>query len=583
MHRIKTLIQHLKPGASLQDPKLDNQIVAVSENSTSSTRGFPADYPVFRTELNPVHFLKRTALLYPTRPAVVYQDKTQDYATFSHRVRRFASAITKSASVQKGDRIAVLVPNCPVILEAHFAVPLAGCALVCINTRLNSSEIEYILEKSKSKILFVDYELAPLVANAKKCGVVEVIVCNDRYDSTDPFETFVRKESAPEPPRFDDFPPLKDESETITINFTSGTTGRPKGVMYHYRGAYLLALGDVLEMQLTCESKYLWVVPMFHAAGWCFPWAVTAVGACHVIIRKIEYDVIWDMLIRVGVTHYCAAPTVQTQLVSHPHAQKLQNVVKTMVAAAPPSPTLLERMLQLNLSPVHVYGLTETYGPSVVSAWQDEWKQLDPVQQAQKVSRQGQGFIVSDEIRVVNPDMTDTPWDASTMGEVVMRGNIVMTGYLEDEKATAEAFRGGWFHSGDIAVRHPDGYIELRDRKKDIIISGGENISTIEVENAIVSHSDVVEVCVVASPDEKWGERPVAYLTVKPNVNHKSDSWIQELLAHVKSRIAGFKMPARVEVVEELPKTSTGKIQKFVLRELEWKRAGKMPGGKMIN
>ncbi|KAJ3115192.1 hypothetical protein HDU96_001038 [Phlyctochytrium bullatum] len=553
MHRIHQLARQLSsnPTSSNPSPPLPRR------------DGLPANYPVHRTELNPVSFLKRTALLYPTRPAVIYEGQTINYAAFSLRVRRFAANLLRSG-LQHGERVAVLVPNSPVILEAHFAVPLAQGVLVCINSRLNADEVEYILKKSRTKILFVDHELVGLAENAAACGVKEVVVCKDRWGdaANDPYEAFLARETG-EPPKIDDFPPLKSEDECISINFTSGTTGRPKGVMYHYRGAYLLSLGDAMEMNLTCDSRYLWIVPMFHANGWCFPWANVAVGACNVILRKVDYDQIWHTLLEVGVTHYCAAPTVQTQIVTHPRARRLPNTVKTMVAAAPPSPTLLESMLKLNLWPVHVYGLTETYGPTSVCAWQEEWKGLSTQEQAAKVARQGQGYIMSDEIRVVNPDMTDTPWDGNTMGEVVMRGNIVMTGYLDDEKATTEAFRGGWFHSGDIGVRHPDGYVELRDRKKDIIISGGEN-------------------CVVASPDEKWGERPVAYVTLKPGVR-ADEAWHGRFQSHLRGRLAGFKMPSRIEVVEDLPKTSTGKVQKFVLREREWKRAGKTAGGKRIN
>ncbi|KAI8850929.1 hypothetical protein BC829DRAFT_388111 [Chytridium lagenaria] len=544
MQRILNIANHLQQHAP-RDGGTDGSTTVHENLVSSSSTGLPSGYPPFRTELNPVSFLKRTAMLYPTRDAVIYNGITQNYATFSSRVRRFASALLKTKSISKGDRVAVLVPNSPVILEAHFAVPLAGCVLVCINSRLNQNEVEYILQKSKTKVLFVDYELEGLAVNAASCGVDAVIVCRDSYTPSDPYEMFLHEENSAEPPKFDEFPPLLSEDECISINFTSGTTGRPKGVMSHYRGAYLLSLGDVMEMELNCDSKYLWIVPMFHANGWCFPWAVTAVGACHVIIRKVEYDVIWDMLTRVKCTHYGAAPTVQLQIVSHPHARKLDRVVKTMVAAAPPSPTLLESMSKLE-------SLSYSY------LW------------THRFQGQGQGFIVSDEIRVVNPDMTDTPWDGTTMGEVVMRGNIVMMGYLDDKKATDEAFRGGWFHSGDIGVKHADGYVELRDRKKDIIIS------------AVVSFSDVLEGCVVASPDEKWGERPVAYITLKPGVYGGTPEWMDRLNSHLRTRIAGYKMPARIEIVEELPKTSTGKVQKFILRELEWKRAGKL-GGNRIN
>jgi fatty-acyl-CoA synthase len=358
---------------------------------------------------------------------------------------------------------------------------------------------------------------------------------------------------------------LADEEEVISINYTSGTTGQPKGVMYSYRGAYLNALAQVAEPAMTPNSVYLWTLPMFHCNGWCFPWGIVAIGATSVCLRKFEPARVWQLLDNEGVTHYCGAPTVQLALINAPQAHRLEHPVTVLVAAAPPSPTLLSAMRERNLHPIHVYGLTETYGPITICAWHREWDGLPLDQQARLNARQGQGNIASDLVRVVDPEMSDVPHDGETMGEVVMRGNIVMLGYYNQPEATAEAFRGGWFHSGDLGVWHADGYIELRDRKKDIIISGGENISTIEVEQTVARHPAVLECAVVAIPDEKWGERPKAFVALK--VGHTATE--QEIIAFCREQIAHYKCPAAVEFME-LPKTSTGKVQKFVLREKEW-------------
>jgi fatty-acyl-CoA synthase len=340
--------------------------------------------------------------------------------------------------------------------------------------------------------------------------------------------------------------------------------------MYTYRGAWVNAVGEIIETGMNWDTRYLWTLPMFHCNGWCFTWAVTAVAGTHVCLRKVDPDVIWDLFEQEGVTHYNGAPTVQTAVVNHPKAHRLERPVTVTVAAAPPSPTLLARLKELNLRPVHVYGLTETYGPHTVCGWHREWDGLPVDDQARLMARQGQGYALFDLVRVVDEKMEDVPHDAATLGEVVMRGNNVMKGYFAQPDATAEAFRGGWFHSGDIAVWHPDGYIELRDRKKDIIISGGENISTIEVEQTILRHPAVLECAVVAVPDEKWGERPKAFVTLKPGRTATE----AEIIDHCKQHIAHFKAPGAVEF-GELPKTSTGKVQKFVLRDREWKGQAK--------
>ncbi len=513
---------------------------------------------VYRTELNPVSFLERSALVFPDKTAIVHGERSYTYREFAQRVYRLASHL-RALGLQKHDRVAFLCPNTPPLLEAHFAVPAAGGILVAINTRLNTQEIGYILRHSGVKYLFVDYELQPLVAplDLENLHVVRI---DDTGTTSDPYELFLALGS-PDPVTSW----LQDEEETISINYTSGTTGNPKGVMFTYRGGYLNALGEIIETGMSSSSVYLWTLPMFHCNGWCFPWAVTAVGATHVCLRKIEPGQVWEIFERAGVTHYNGAPTVHIFLVNHPSAHRLEREITVTVAGAPPSPTLLGRMKELNLRPLHVYGLTETYGPYTVCEWHQEWDELPMAKQAHLQARQGQGYVNADRVRIVDEQMNDVPRDGQTMGEVVMHGNNVMKGYFANPEATETAFRGGWFHSGDIGVSHPDGYIELRDRKKDIIISGGENISTIEVEQVIAQHPAVLECAVVAIPDEKWGERPKAFVTLKPEAAVTE----QEIIEFCRARLAHFKCPASVNF-GDLPKTSTGKIQKYVLRERVW-------------
>ncbi|HSE95571.1 MAG TPA: acyl--CoA ligase family protein [Methylomirabilota bacterium] len=518
---------------------------------------------VYRTELTPLSFLRRSAYVFPDRIAVVHGDRRYPYREFEARANRLASAL-RARGLGKLDRVAIIAPNTPAMLEAHFGVPAAGLVLVPINVRLASDEIGYILRHSGAKALLVDHEFA---APLKPLDLRDILVV--RIDDTgapgDPYEDLLASGS-PEPGE----PWLEDEYETISINYTSGTTGRPKGVMIHHRGAYLNALGEIIETGMTFDATYLWTLPMFHCNGWCFTWGVTALGGTHVCLRRVEPGRIWDLIDREGVTHYCGAPTVQIGIVNDPKAHPLTRPVTAAVAGAPPSPTLLARMKDLGFRPVHVYGLTETYGPHTVCATSGDWDRLSAEERARRAARQGQGYVVADLVRVVDGEMRDVAMDGRTLGEVVMRGNNVMTGYFEQPDATAEAFRGGWFHSGDIAVWHPDGYIELRDRKKDIIISGGENISTIEVEQCVARHPAVLECAVVAIPDAKWGERPKAFVTLKPG----QVATAQEIIDFCRQHIAHFKAPADVEF-GDLPKTSTGKIQKFVLRDREWQGRAK--------
>jgi fatty-acyl-CoA synthase len=514
---------------------------------------------VNRTELTPVSFLVRSADVFPDKAAVVHGSRRYTYRQLAERVNRLASAL-RAVGLQKHDRVAFICPNIPPMLEAHYGVPAAGGILVAINTRLSSDEIGYILQHSGSKFLFVDAELEGLI-KPLELGDMKVVRVDDTGAAGDPYEDFLAGGS---PEHVESW--LESEDETISINYTSGTTGRPKGVMYSHRGTWVNAVGEITETGISFDAKYLWTLPMFHCNGWCFTWGVTAVGGTHVCLRRVESARIWEMIDREGITHYNGAPTVQIGVVNDPKAHKLDRPVTVTVAGAPPSPTLLGKLKELGFRPVHVYGLTETYGPHTVCAWHEEWNALPGEEQARLAARQGQGYALFDLARVVDGNMNDVPRDGETLGEVVMAGNNVMKGYFEQPDATAEAFRGGWFHSGDIGVWHPDGYIELRDRKKDIIISGGENISTIEVEQCVARHPSVMECAVVAIPDEKWGERPKAFVTLKPGRSATE----QDIIEFCKQHIAHFKAPAAVEF-GDLPKTSTGKVQKFVLRDREWK------------
>jgi fatty-acyl-CoA synthase len=516
--------------------------------------------PVSRTELTPLSFLRRSAAVVPDNTAVVHGNRgtAYSYRQLAERVHRLASALCRQG-LRPGDRVAFLCPNIPAVVEAHFAVPAAAGVLVAINTRLSAAEISAILRHARPRILFVDHELHPVVAALDLAGIT-IVRIDDTGLPDDPYEAFLATGS-PEAP--ETWP--ADEDETIAITYTSGTTGQPKGVMSSHRGSYLNALGNVIETGLTADSVFVWIQAIFHCNGWCFPWAVAAVGGAQVCLRKVEPALVWDIFDAYGVTHFSGAPTVHTMLANHPAAHRLTRPVTVIVGGSPPSPTLLAQMRALNFRPVHVYGLAETYAPFTVRTERPEWAALPTQEQDRLLARQGQARVVADLVRVVDAAMADVPCDGQTLGEVVMRGNIVAKGYFDNPMATEDAFRGGWFHSGDLAVMHPDGMIELRDRKKDIIISGGENISTIEIEHALCAHPAVLECAVVAMPDDHWGERPKAFVVLKPG----QQATQEELIAFCREHLAHFKCPAAVEF-GELPKTSTGKVQKFVLREREW-------------
>ena len=523
------------------------------------------------TPLTPLAFLGRSAEVFADKTAIVYGDRRSTYREFAAEATRVARAL-QASGVRPGGRVAYLCPNIPEMLVANFAVPLAGAILVPINTRLSAEEVDYICAHSGAEVLVADTEFLPPLVEVLpgSRSVREVVAVSDPLGpepgDTGGLATITYDEllarGSDEPLRW----AVDDELATISINYTSGTTGQPKGVMYSHRGAYLNALGEIIHQRFDPESVYLWTLPMFHCNGWCTPWAVTGIGATHVCLRAVRADVIWRLFDAERVTHLDGAPTVLVTIASAAEAHPLDQQLVATVAGAPPSPTVIARMRELGARIVHVYGMTELYGPYTVNEWQPGWDTLPAAEQARLQARQGVAMIQADPVRVVDKHMVDVPPDGTTMGEIVMTGNNVMTGYFADEKATAEAFRGGALHSGDLGVMHPDGYVELRDRAKDIIISGGENISTVEVEHAIESHPAVHEAAVVGVPDEKWGERPKAFVVLRPDAEVSE----AELMEHVRARIARYKAPKAIAFVDALPRTSTGKIQKFELREKEW-------------
>jgi len=523
---------------------------------------------VYVTQLTPLSFLERSADVHPDKIAVIYGDRRVTYAELKSDVLTMANAL-RASGIEPGDRVAYLLPNLPEMLVAHFAIPLAGGVLVAMNTRLATPELRYICDHSGAKILVADAGLhdswGELVGTTET--VQEIFSVTDTEAGIAPVEgvaaydeLVARGDASPLPWS------VEDELATISINYTSGTTGRPKGVMYTHRGAYLNAFGEIVHSTHNPDSVYLWTLPMFHCNGWCTPWALVGIGGTQVCLREVRGDVIWGLIREHRVTHLNGAPTVVTTIMNAAEAATLDSPIVITTAGAPPSPTTILHMEKMGFTVVHVYGLTETYGPYSVGEYKREWDTLSPEERAKMLARQGVGMIQAERMRVVDEQMNDVPADGQTMGEVVMRGNNVMKGYFDNPEGTAKAFEGGWFHSGDLGVMHPDGYVELRDRAKDVVVSGGENISTIEVEQAIVSHPSVLEAAVVGVPDPKWGERPKAFVTLRDGQTVTEEA----LIEHVRTQIARYKSPGHIEFVEELPKTSTGKIQKFTLRDKEW-------------
>ncbi|KAF8962250.1 hypothetical protein BGZ46_001207 [Entomortierella lignicola] len=521
-----------------------------------------------RSELNPVHFLARSATVYPNKIAVAYGDRRYNYKELNRRSVAFAYALKSELGIKPGDRVAVIAPNIPAMLEAHFAIPAANAIICAINTRLIPTEVAYILEHSGAKVILCDSEFKGLVENSK----LPKVFIDDSGLPSDPYEQFLGKGlPLADTLGWSGLDQTDNEEDGISLCYTSGTTGKPKGVLYTYRGIYLSALGNVIEAQLNLDSVHLFIVPLFHANSWIFPYAVTAISGTHVMMRKVDYDLIWKTFHEEKVTHMNSAPTIMIQVVHHPDAVKLPKPITCTVAGSAPTATLIARMKELNIDICHVYGLTETYGPLTKSYIQPGWDNLTLDERAKKLARQGHVYTVSDDVRVVDSEMRDVAWDGKQVGEIVFRGNLVMKGYYNDPEATAKAFQGGWFHSGDIAVRFPDGYIAVQDRQKDIIISGGENISTLEVESCISRHPSVLEVAVVAAPSERWGETPKAFVILKPGLPKEKLVDGPTLISFCKENMAGFKCPSSIVIVKELPKTSTGKLQKYVLREQEWK------------
>ncbi len=517
--------------------------------------------------LTPLDFIARAADVYGDRLAVVHGNIRRDWRQTYARSRQLASALQRRG-IGKDDTVAVLLPNIPAMVECHFGVPIAGAVLNTLNTRLDLASILYMLRHGEAKVLIADTEYLPMVEALRQAlPELQIIGVHDQAADTPAtpagwtdYEALLLNGD----PEFDWQPPT-DEWDAIALNYTSGTTGDPKGVVYHHRGAALNAISNILEWDMPKHAVYLWTLPMFHCNGWCFPWTLAARAGVNVCLRKFDPQQVLELIAKEKVTHYCGAPIVQSALANAPAEWRdgIKHKVSTMVAASPPSSAMLAQMVEMGFDITHVYGLTEVYGPATVCAKQEEWTDLPLADQAQKNARQGVRYHLQKAVAVMDPEtMQPVPADGETLGEIMFRGNICMKGYLKNPAATEASFKGDWFHTGDLAVMNPDGYVRIKDRSKDIIISGGENISSIEIEDALYQHPAVMAVAVVAAPDPKWGEVPCAFIETRSGVKLTKD----DVIDHCRALLASFKVP-KIIVFKELPKTSTGKIQKFMLRE----------------
>jgi 3-(methylthio)propionyl---CoA ligase len=525
----------------------------------------PANYQ----PLTPLGFLERAAAVFPTHTAIIHGPLRRSYAEFYARSRRLASALAKRG-IKRGDSVSVLLANTPAMLECHYGVPMTQGVLNTLNTRLDAAIIAFSLDHAETKVVIIDREFSKVMKEALAlCKAKPLVIDYDDPEysgagerlGTIEFEQFIAEGDPAYAWKMPD-----DEWDAISLNYTSGTTGDPKGVVYHHRGAYLLALGNVVTCGMAKHPVYLWTLPMFHCNGWCFPWSISVVAGTHVCLRAVRAPTMYDAIANHKVTHLCGAPIVMATLLNAPANEKkpLPHVVEFFTAAAPPPEAVLAAMKDAGFNVTHLYGLTETYGPAVVNDWHADWDALGKPEQAAMKARQGVRYGALEALSVIDPDtMQPVAHDGETLGEVMFRGNVVMKGYLKNKASTESAFAGGWFHSGDIGVIHPDGYIQIKDRSKDIIISGGENISSIEVEDALYKHPAVSAAAVVAKPDDKWGETPCAFVELKPGETATAD----DLLQWCRKHLAGYKCP-RYIVFAEIPKTSTGKIQKFKLREI---------------